>query len=129
MPCYTETPQDRADALKREADKVTDMLCRVMTVLEVITTEDGIRAIMSIDKDVIDWWVSHKLWDERRKAAARQAEYDSTHNLSFDDAYDLAKTRGRPIKRKGWDIGYTYAELQDERLSIDDYRARDWEIE
>lgn len=61
MPCYDPTPEDDRREAARELDKRTDMLCRVMTLIE--KAEPGTR----IPQDIVSWWVMHKEFDERRR--------------------------------------------------------------
>jgi hypothetical protein len=47
--------------LKQHADKITDMLCRMITEYERYYT------INSMGEDIEDWWKKHKELDAKRK--------------------------------------------------------------
>ena len=47
--------------LKKYADKITDMLCRLMNKIE------SEKINIEINNDIYSWWKTHKNWDEGRK--------------------------------------------------------------
>lgn len=69
MPCY-DPPDSYRDRdkeiergnLKKLLNERTDMLCRTLKMLEYTQ----INILRQFDKDIIDWWESHKRFDESK---------------------------------------------------------------
>lgn len=61
MPCFDGGPSTES-VLKEKLDKVTDMLCRVLTVIETI----NINGWVPLPVDIQIWWLKHKEADESR---------------------------------------------------------------
>lgn len=82
MPCYDSRDDDLRedlnavfrkhgflpkydDSLKKNADKMTDYLCRVLSLAE----EKGLFQQLHLNlsaPDILQWWVLHKQWDKER---------------------------------------------------------------
>ena len=66
MPCVTDgSAEDR-----EEANRVTDMLCRVCALME--TNWDVCKEDMP--PDVLAWWAEHKKKDKKRKKEEQKQE-------------------------------------------------------
>jgi hypothetical protein len=62
MPCNDDRDGSEAIAeLSRKLDKITNMLCRVLTDNET----PGYQ--LPLPKDIQTWWDNHKRWDKERK--------------------------------------------------------------
>lgn len=63
MPCYAE-PEPKYihvdEHLKQKVDKLTDMLCRVLTA------NFSSDFPVWVDTDIMNWWNKHKEWDKER---------------------------------------------------------------
>lgn len=69
MPCVSnydnENPYDIENhgaykKIKRELDKVTDMLCRTLQAIQLQYSD------LYLDEDIQEWEESHKKWDKER---------------------------------------------------------------
>jgi len=89
MPCRTDDDSysrpnhsdAQYNALKKEADNVTRMLCSVMTELEKYSTPNTIRSFENID-GLKSWWEHHKEIDRKRIAKEVQDAEKALGNLS-----------------------------------------------
>jgi hypothetical protein len=51
---------ERVSFYKGEANKLTDMLCRLMTIL------DDKGKNIALPEDIIDWWADHQRFDKEK---------------------------------------------------------------
>ena len=64
MPCYDPQPSIDAAETRERCNKLTRWLCSILSVLEESTASFVIR-----DKELAEWWETHKAWDKARKEA------------------------------------------------------------
>lgn len=53
--------------LKEEIDNLTDMLCRLMKLLDQCEKEESTPWGYGYDKDIQEWWKAHCEFDKERK--------------------------------------------------------------
>ena len=65
MPCYDpDSGSAHRAQLQKQVNDLTRWLCSILSVLEESTASFVIR-----DKELADWWETHKAWDKARKEA------------------------------------------------------------
>lgn len=67
MPCesgYTQEIAEQSGRMKKELDKVTDMLCRVLKQWEDQCSYCSPTGMA--DNDIKEWWAEHKKIDDKR---------------------------------------------------------------
>lgn len=68
MPCYDHrnSPEyvraETEAAMQKKVDQLANWLCQALAALESLE-------IRPKDPEMLDWWQTHKAWDEVRKAS------------------------------------------------------------
>lgn len=67
---------------RNELDNVTEMLCRLMALLE--SNQDWPTRLDEFEvcglKDVLEWWEKHKKWEDERKLCGKINQMESKKN-------------------------------------------------
>lgn len=106
MPCtYYETKEEEEarvnnstkylNGLKKELNRVTNLLCSIMTKSEELFNHEEVHADMlftyiSTDKNIQNWWQDHK---NRDKIALEKLKEEALKKLSYEEK----KALGLPV--------------------------------
>lgn len=69
MPCYDDDRAYSTDVYEKKVNKLTEMLCRILSVLERTPEIDllGVNEeVLPIDDEIGVWWEEHKIKDKER---------------------------------------------------------------
>lgn len=67
MPC-SDGPRPGDISPQDRIDKLTDMLCRVLSIFQSMKDDhwEHSETINSLDSDILNWWKEHQKFDKAR---------------------------------------------------------------
>lgn len=90
---------EQYQSLQKRFDEVTDLLCKVMTVVQPQlvdnTTRNSTRTLEAISKieGLSEWWADYQKWDNLRKVAEKEAA-----EREVERASEVLKTAKEKLK-------------------------------
>ena len=77
MPCYDPETHDRPIRLEARIHKLTEMLCQLCTIVDMIDPK-----IIPFNPTLNDWWIKHKEFDQISKELIKKVEEQGINNLT-----------------------------------------------